>query len=80
MLRISVVSQVLPACQTWYDHVWAYFKTLVDVQVEKVTVGHTLTACCDTVLSGVWVQTLRSRMTPPERDLVELPSEYWTNV
>ena len=49
MLRISLVSQVLPACQTWYDHVWAYFKTLVDVQVEKVTVGHTVTACCDTV-------------------------------
>ena len=31
------VSQVLPACQTWYDNVWAYFKTLVDVQVEKVS-------------------------------------------
>ena len=29
--------QVLPACQTWYDHAWAYFRTLVDSQVEKVT-------------------------------------------
>jgi nuclear pore complex protein Nup107 len=53
------VAKVLPACHTWYDHVWAYFKTLVDVQVEKA---------------------LRSRITPPERDLVELPSKYWTNV
>ena len=39
------VSQVLPACHTWYDHVWAYFKTLVDVQVEKVIVWCCLTAC-----------------------------------
>ena len=30
-------AQVLPACQTWYDYVWAYFKTLVDVQVETVS-------------------------------------------
>lgn len=30
------VQKVLPACQSWYDYVWAYFKTAVDVQVEKV--------------------------------------------
>jgi nuclear pore complex protein Nup107 len=39
------VAKVLPACHTWYDHVWAYFKTLVDVQVEKVIVWCCLTAC-----------------------------------
>lgn len=33
------VQKIIPACQTWYDHVWAYFKTLVDVQVEKALRG-----------------------------------------
>jgi nuclear pore complex protein Nup107 len=30
------VKKVLPVCRSWYDYVWAYFKTLVDVEVEKV--------------------------------------------
>ncbi|XP_041370444.1 nuclear pore complex protein Nup107-like [Gigantopelta aegis] len=26
---------LLPMCRSWTDHVWAYFKVMVDVQVEK---------------------------------------------
>ena len=28
--------QLLPACQSWYDFVWAYFKVMVDVLTEQV--------------------------------------------
>ena len=69
----SILFQVLPACQTWYDYVWAYFKRLVDVQVEKVK------GLRHTVVDGsiVHLQALRSRAG---RDMLELPSQYWANV
>lgn len=28
--------QILPACTSWFDYVWAYFKVMVDVLTEKV--------------------------------------------
>ena len=28
--------QILPACNSWFDYVWAYFKVMVDVLTEKV--------------------------------------------
>ena len=28
--------QILPACNNWSDCLWAYFKVLVDIEVEQV--------------------------------------------
>ena len=28
--------QILPACNSWFDYVWGYFKVMVDVLTEKV--------------------------------------------
>lgn len=29
------INQLLPACVSWYDYVWAYYKVMVDVLVEQ---------------------------------------------
>lgn len=29
------LKSVLPVCHSWYDCLWAYFRTLVDVKVEQ---------------------------------------------
>ncbi|KAL8570338.1 hypothetical protein ACOMHN_035756 [Nucella lapillus] len=29
------LKSVLPVCHSWYDYLWAYFRTLVDVKVEQ---------------------------------------------
>ena len=51
------IVQILPACQTWYDYVWAYFKTLVDVQVEKVSwFGERESACTLICVSAGYTQ------------------------
>ena len=32
----SLPPQLLPACQSWYDCVWAHFKVMVDILTEEV--------------------------------------------
>lgn len=32
----SLCVQILPACNSWFDYVWGYFKVMVDVLTEKV--------------------------------------------
>lgn len=39
-LSILSILQLLPACNTWADYLWAYFKVMVDQKVEQTLRDH----------------------------------------
>lgn len=62
---------MLPACPTWMDKLWAYFRSSIDVQVEQELKANRDEKPSSARVSGTLI--------PSSRTSTELPSEYWSN-
>lgn len=59
------LEQLLPACNSWEDCVWAYFKVLVDVNVEQEIRNHPRTSRSLVKLpEKYWEQVQTNELTP----------------
>uniref|UniRef100_T2MEI4 Nuclear pore complex protein n=1 Tax=Hydra vulgaris TaxID=6087 RepID=T2MEI4_HYDVU len=59
------LNQLLPACLSWEDCLWAYFKVLVDIRVEEEIRNNPRSSNSMMDLpQAYWVQTQRNDLTP----------------
>lgn len=66
------LASVLPACSTWEDQIWAYFRCSIDTQIEEELRSTNITKPVTCRTAG--------QLANSSRFSVEMPTEYWANM
>lgn len=66
------LSAVLPACSTWEDEIWAYFRCSIDTQIEEELRNTSIPKPVTCRTAG--------QLANSSRFSVDMPNDYWANM